>query len=941
MMPRTLYRFLFGTLRGRLILGVAAVHAVMMTLFIGDLTTRQRAMLLDRQVEETTALSEALSTSAAGWIAANDVSGLQELVEAQRRYPELLFAIITDEEGHVLADTDKSKQGLYMLDLPREAHQTLLSRTPALVDVAAPAMIQGHHVGWARVGIGQKSAGEKLAHITRSGIVYALAAIVIGSFIAWLMGRRITRRLYAVQETINRVRAGSGSARSLIAGTDEAAMMAREFNSMLDAVAERDAELRANEKKYRELIQKIQAAVVVHAADARILTGNLRAQQLLGLMEEQIMEKSATDLGWHFSREDGSVLPLEEYPANRVFRTGQPLRDAVFGVHRPAMEDVWVLVSADPVLDQQGQVTQVVVTFVDITARRKAEKDLALRNRINEIFLTFPGDEMYREVLQAVLEEMKSKHGVFAYIDETGAAVAPSLTRDVWEKCQVPDKSIVFPRKVWGNSIWGKGITEKRSIYANERLPVPEGHIPINRVLDVPILYQGEAIGYFLVGNKETDYDDRDKEKLEGIARSISAMLNARLQQERQLRQRERAEEEQARLRQHLQQAQKMEAIGQLAGGIAHDFNNILGIVNGYSEMILGNPEIGGTARRRVQEILKAGQRAASLTHQLLAFSRKQVLQPKVLSLNLVIEDIDKMLRRLIGEDIEVRTVLDPNLEAVKADPSQMEQVILNFCINARDAMPDGGRITVETANVDIDEMLAAQHFPMKPGRYVRLAVSDTGTGMDKETLSHIFEPFFTTKAPGKGTGLGLATVYGIVEQSGGHVWVYSEPGHGATFSVYLPAAIEQAEPRELEAKPLEIARGSETILLVEDAASLRALTRELLENSGYTVLEAEDGEQAVQIAKEYEGNISLLLTDVSLPKIKGPSLARSLLQQRPGLRVLYVSGYADNIIVPNGVLQPGAAFLQKPFTAGALAGKVRELLDRREENRRQSGIVV
>jgi two-component system cell cycle sensor histidine kinase/response regulator CckA len=387
-------------------------------------------------------------------------------------------------------------------------------------------------------------------------------------------------------------------------------------------------------------------------------------------------------------------------------------------------------------------------------------------------------------------------------------------------------------------------------------------------------------------------------------------------------------ETEHRKSEQQSRQAQKMEAVGQLAGGISHDFNNLLGIINGYSEILLDNPELGEVTRRHLGEILKAGQHATSLTRQLLAFSRRQVLQPKVFSLNLVLKEIDKMLRRLIGENIEVRTVLDPNLEAVEADPSQMEQVIFNFCINARDAMPEGGKITMETANVEVDELLAEQHLPMKPGRYVRLAVSDTGTGMDKETLSHVFEPFFTTKGPDKGTGLGLATVYGIVKQSGGYVWAYSEPGQGATFSVYLPAATEKAEPTKQEAEPREIMRGSETILLVEDAAPLRDMIRELLEGRGYTVLAAEDGQRAMEIAERHEGNIALLLTDVVLPKIGGPALAKSLLRRRSRLKVLYMSGYTNGAIVDSGVLKRDTAFLQKPFAAEDLAKKVRKLLD-------------
>ncbi len=374
-----------------------------------------------------------------------------------------------------------------------------------------------------------------------------------------------------------------------------------------------------------------------------------------------------------------------------------------------------------------------------------------------------------------------------------------------------------------------------------------------------------------------------------------------------------------------LRQAQKMEAIGRLAGGIAHDFNNILGVVIGQSGLLLSQPEITAAARRRVEEISDAASHAATLTRQLLAFGRKQVLQPAVLNLNRVIGDVENMIRRLIGDEIEVRTLLAADLENVNADPSQMEQVIINFCVNARDAMPHGGRITIETKKVHLDEFAASQHS-MKPGRYVRLAVSDTGSGIEKEILLHIFEPFFTTKGPAKGTGLGLATVYGIVKQSGGDVLVYSEPGQGSTFSVYLPVT-EQAEPSEHATVPQELVHGSETILLVEDSAPLRAVIRELLEGLGYTVLDAEDAERAVQISDRYQGNITVLLTDLSLPKGSGQAVAKSLLRKRSGLKVLYMSAHPHEAV--RGVREAGTDFLQKPFTQEALAQKLRNLLDR------------
>ncbi len=374
---RKLRSFLSGTLRGRLILSVAAIHAVMMTLFILDLTVRQRTMLLDVQTQEAVAMSQSLATSTAEWIAANDVAGLQEIVDAESSYPETLFVILTDKDGHILASTDKNRLGLYLLDLPQDIRQTTISRSAALVDVVAPAMLGNMHVGWVRVGIGQETALESINRITIIGILYALGAIIIGSFIAWRMGLLITRRLYAVQDTISEVKRGVQTARSNITGTDEAASIAREFNSMLDTLDERNQEILRSETKYRLLLQNIHAAVVVHGADTSILMSNPVAQELLGLTEDQLLGKMAFDPSWHFLREDGSVMSVEEYPANQVFAMCQSLRNFVMGVHRPDKNsNVWVLVNADPILDKQDKIAQVIVTFIDITERKRATEEI-------------------------------------------------------------------------------------------------------------------------------------------------------------------------------------------------------------------------------------------------------------------------------------------------------------------------------------------------------------------------------------------------------------------------------------------------------------------------------------------------------------------------------------------------------------------------------------
>jgi two-component system cell cycle sensor histidine kinase/response regulator CckA len=382
-------------------------------------------------------------------------------------------------------------------------------------------------------------------------------------------------------------------------------------------------------------------------------------------------------------------------------------------------------------------------------------------------------------------------------------------------------------------------------------------------------------------------------------------------------------------LEEQFRQAQKMEAVGRLAGGIAHDFNNLLMVIQGYADLLTDRLPEGDAMRRNAEQIQMASQRATSLTRQLLAFSRKQMLAPKVLNIQSVVSDMEKILRRLIGEDVELKTSAAPDLGLVMADRSQLEQVIMNLAVNARDAMPEGGRLTIEVANVELDSSFAESPAVVSPGKYVLLAVTDTGSGMDAATQAHIFEPFFTTKEKGKGTGLGLATVYGIVKQSGGYVWVYSEPGQGTAFKIYLPRIEEEDAHAAREARPAaqSLQHGSETILLVEDEKGVRELAREYLEMTGYTVLQAGDGLSALALAAKHSSPIHLLMTDVVMPGISGRELAERIKKIRPEVKVLYMSGYTDQAVVHHGILESDAVLLQKPFTLPTLASKLREIL--------------
>jgi PAS domain S-box-containing protein len=388
------------------------------------------------------------------------------------------------------------------------------------------------------------------------------------------------------------------------------------------------------------------------------------------------------------------------------------------------------------------------------------------------------------------------------------------------------------------------------------------------------------------------------------------------------------AEEALHRSEEQLRQALKMEAVGKLAGGVAHDFNNLLTAITGHSEMCLRRLTPDNSFYNHIHQIKKAGDRAAALTRQLLAFSRKQILQPELLDLNHIVIELSKMLQRLIGEDVDLRMELAADLGKVKADPNQLEQVLMNLVVNARDAMPKGGKLTVETSNEHLDEKFADSHMSVPAGRYVMLAVTDSGCGMDAQTQARIFEPFFTTKEVGKGTGLGLATVYGIVKQSEGSIWVYSELGRGTTFKIYLPVAEGSMGEAPATINDLELSRGAETVLLVEDEEVVREMATEILRESGYLVLEAKDPNEALTLAAQYRKEIHVMLTDVVMPQMSGRELAEQLMPIRPDMKVLYMSGYTDDAIVHHGVLEEGMAFIAKPFSINALTRKIRETLD-------------
>ncbi|MGH9872238.1 MAG: PAS domain S-box protein [Pyrinomonadaceae bacterium] len=545
---------------------------------------------------------------------------------------------------------------------------------------------------------------------------------------------------------------------------------------------------------------------------------------------------------------------------------------------------VWVESNSVVMKDGDGQPVGMRGVTTDISERKRTEA--ALRE----------SEERYRELVENA-RDIIYEHNLEGNYTSTNKAGQELTGYSLAETLQLNLIDTVAPeyldkaREMLRLKLAGETVTA----YELEILTKEGSRVPVE--VNTRLVYQNG----FPVG-------------VQGIARDIT--------------ERKRLEEALRESEEQLRQSQKLEAIGQLAGGVAHDFNNLLTAINGYSALALRRLGDDHPISSYLEEIKKAGDRAANLTRQLLAFGRKQLLQPLALNLNDIVGDMIKLLKRLIGEDIQLITKPGANLKQIKADPGQLEQVLVNLVVNARDAMPRGGIVTIETANTTLDRAYASKHLDAAPGEYVMLAISDTGTGMDQKTMSRIFEPFFTTKEKDKGTGLGLSTVYGIIRQSGGSVWVYSELGKGTTFKVYLPLVEEKQELAAETITATTVKRGSETVLLVEDEDMVRKLTSELLVESGYTVLEANGGDAAIDLGKEHKARIDLLITDVVMPKFSGKEVAERLRAIHPETRVLFMSGYTDQAIVHHGIVDSDIAFIQKPFSERALAQKIRDVLD-------------
>jgi two-component system cell cycle sensor histidine kinase/response regulator CckA len=686
------------------------------------------------------------------------------------------------------------------------------------------------------------------------------------------------------------------------------------------------------EERFRDLFDNAPTGYFEYDIQGRITNVNRTELEMLGYTFEEMIGQPV----WRFVVEEEMA---RKAVLAKVAGTMPPSRGLERTYRRKDGTTFPSLVQDRLRRNAEGKIVGIRGTVQDITERKRAEEEarrLAQENAVMAeigriIGSTLNIEETYEAFSTEVKKIISFDRIVIDMID-----TEKNIFRNVFmggEELAGRNINDVYPLEGSGNAdmVRTKSTlliqTEDFNEY-KDRFPMLLSNFQagFRSIMHVPLFSKGKVIGGLLLrSRKPYAYTDKDVRLAERIATQIAgAVANAELYAERI-----QAEQERVALQEQLRQSQKMEAIGRLAGGIAHDFNNLLTIIKGYAQLSCLELEEGGHLGENLEQIKKATERATDLIRHLLVFSRRQVMEMRVLDLNALLKNLDKMLRRIIGEDIELVNLFAEELGRVKADPGQIEQVIMNLAVNARDAMQNGGKLTIETVNVELDKEYARKHADVTPGHYVMLSVSDIGCGMTPEVKDRVFEPFFTTKEKGQGTGLGLSTVYGIVKQTGGNIWVYSEPGKGTTFKICFPRADEPLEEEKEKVVRGELFRGNETILIVEDDEEVRRLAARILQGQGYKVLEASQGVEAFLMSAEHKGSIHLMLTDVVMPGMSGRELANRLSSSHSEMKVLYMSGYTDNAITHHGVLEKGMNYIQKPFTIDGLASKVREVLDK------------
>ena len=932
---------------------------------------------------------DAMGQTQAVVFAALDLSWFNQLAPETQLPKGTVFTVV-GSDGTILVrhpDPDKSV-GRSMPEAP--VIQAILKKGEGMAEIpgvdgitrlyAFTPLGRGNSNAYVSIGISKEAAFAAVDRVFGQSLLALCLVAVLALAAAWFMGDvLVLRGMNALLGATGQVAAGDLSARTgLSYGSGELSQLSRAFDQMAESLEKREFEarqiteenvvmarigqllgstLRIEEvycrfaEEARKLIpfDRINVNIINHDgktatraySSGSTLTGRQVGEvfDLAGSSTEEVMRtrsslliqtENRAELADRFPR----LLPAFDAGHRSMLTVPLISKNLVIGGLFLGATKPGVYTDRDVKLAENiGALIAGAIANAQLFTEGKQAGERVLRQStmlegINRILRETLTSEDEREIactcLTAAEKLTGSKLGFISEVNEAGRLDTIALSHFGRDACKVPEsQALKMLKDMEIRSYWGRVIREGRSQVVNDpgsdpdRVGTPEGHPRITSFLGVPLKHGERTFGLIGLGNKESGYDLADQQDIETLSIAFVEALD-----------RKRENKEKERLQDHLRQSQKMEAIGRLAGGIAHDFNNLLTIIKGYSQLSLLELKEGDPLRGIMEEIQNASQRAADLTRQLLVFSRRQVSDVKVLDINVRLRDLDKMLRRVIGEDVELLTLLAEDLGRVKADPGQIDQVIMNLAVNARDAMPSGGKLTIETRNAELDEFYARRHVAVTPGHYVMISVSDTGVGMTPEVRERAFEPFFTTKEKGKGTGLGLSTVYGIVKQSGGNIWVYSEPGKGTVIKIYLPRIDEPLEEMRERVVTEELPRGSETILVVEDEEEVRKLIVRLLQRQGYNVLQARDGDDASLIGGQHLDPIHLILTDVVMPGMNGRALSERLTILHPKMKVLFMSGYAENAIVRHGVLAQGMNYLQKPFRMDELIRRVREVLD-------------
>ena len=924
-----------STIRSRLIAGVALVHLLLMTAFVFDLVIRQRDFLRAQSLEQTKSLAQTLAINSSSWILANDVVGLGEIVRAVAQYPDLRYVMVVGPDGKVLAHSDASRIGQYLVDeksrvlLDAELQIQILYTESEwnLLDIAAPILAgNGVGIGWARIGQGQEKIGNNLEVISFNGVMYTLLAMVVGSLFAVLLGKRLTTGLNHLLDVSRQIEEGRRDLRVAVSRHDEVALLGVGFNSMLDALAAKEKLLLLDQQRLESLadIFQFQASSRQELFDyaleqALLLTGSRigficdydsKNRELVLISWSREVMKQCAIKGTHNRFQLDAIGLLGE-----AVRQAQPVLVNDYGEDSPLKNgcphghvELFKFLSI-PVL-QQGRI--VAVVGVANKEDDYNQGDIAQLGLLMDAVWRFVERKQAEQALEQAFREWSYAMDAFDDI---------IYLLDLERHLVRANKAFYLVMDTTPETAIGRRIDTIMHPQGSNRLcPIC---LAQDERRDLQVIMEADDPNN-PVGGRPVEVVVKIIRDQQGQAASIFTTLHdlSTVRQEM---------DERAALEKQLQQAQRMESVGRLAGGVAHDFNNMLGVIIGYADMALTQVDEAQPLHAALREIQKAALHSADLTRQLLAFARKQAVMPKVLNLNEMVDGMLKMLQRLIGENISLNWQPGSILWTVKMDPSQVDQILANLCVNARDSIAGVGKISIATENIVLDQNFCGAFPDCKPGEYVLLAVSDTGCGMDKETLAHIFEPFFTTKDIGAGTGLGLATVDGIVHQNNGFLQVSSLPGQGTTFSIYLPRYVEQ--PLEEMSGRIEAGvrkQGQETILLVEDEPTLLQMTTLMLKDLGYTVIAAGTADEAMRAARAHGAEIRLLMTDVIMPEMSGRELTESLLFLYPHFKSLFMSGYTADIISDHGVLDEKVNFLQKPFSIHDLAEKVRAVLDGR-----------